>query len=299
MVAMRYVIAGSSGFLGAALRDALARAGHDVVRLMRAESPSPYDSRWDPYAGQVDLDVIESADVVVNLAGSPLARPWTSSQRASIRGSRVASTATLSKAVAATDRRPAFLAQSAIAAYGSDRGDEVLEESTAPRGGGFLHDVVSEWEEATEAAEQAGARVCRMRTGIVLHRSGGALRSMLPAFRLGVAGRLGSGRQYFSTISLQDWVAAVLFLGSAPASSGTFNLTGPQPVTNAEFTEALGRRLHRPTRLAVPAVVLRTVLGEASGELLGSLRVVPAALEAAGFGFQHRGIDETLAAALR
>ncbi len=296
---MRYVIAGSSGFLGTALRRALAHAGHDVVRLLRGDSPSANDSRWDPYAGQVDLDVIASADVVVNVAGSSLARPWTAAQRRAVMDSRVRTTETLARAIAAVDSRPAFLAQSGISFYGSDRGDTVLDEDTAPVEGAFMHRVVHAWEAATEPADAAGARVCRMRTGIVADRRGGPVQLMLPLFRLGLAGPLGTGEQYFSVVSLADWVAAVLFLGATPTVSGPYNLTAPQPPTNAEFTAALGRALHRPTRLRVPEGVFRATLGELSGEALGSLRVVPARLEAAGFRFRHRTVDEVVAAALR
>jgi uncharacterized protein len=295
---MRWVIAGSSGFLGTALRDGLARAGHDVVRLMRGDSPSPHDSRWDPYAGQVDLDVVGSADVVVNIAGAPLARPWTAAHRTAIRESRVRTTATLAQAISAVAARPAFLAQSAIAYYGSDRGDTVLDETAPPAGGGFLHEVVQDWEAATQRAEDAGARVCHLRTGIVLDRRGGPLPLMLPVFRLGLGGPLGSGEQYFSVTSLRDWVDAVVFLGTHEAASGAYNLTAPQPPTNAEFTAALGRAVHRPTRLRVPEPVLRTALREASGELLGSLRVVPARLPEAGYTFRDRTVDDVVAAGL-
>jgi uncharacterized protein len=295
---MRYVIAGSSGFLGTALRDALARAGHDVVRLMRGDSPSRYDSRWDPAAGQVDLSVIEAADVVVNLAGAPLARPWTASHRKAIRASRVSTTATLAEAISAVGNRPAFLAQSAIAYYGSDRGDVVLDETTPPAGGGFLHEVVQDWEAATLAAEKAGARVCHLRTGIVIDRRGGPLPLMLPVFRLGLGGPLGSGEQYFSLVSLADWTSALLYLGENKATAGPYNLTAPQPPTNAEFTAAMGRRLHRPTKLRVPEPVLRTTLREASNELLGSLWVVPGRLQSAGFAFRHRTADDVVAAGL-
>ena len=296
---MKWVIAGSSGFLGTALRDALAREGHQVVRLMRGESPSPYDSRWDPYAGQVDLSVIETADVVVNLAGAPLAQPWTASHRRAIRESRVRTTTTLADAVASVGGRPAFLAQSAIAYYGSDRGDTVLEETTAPAEGGFLHDVVQEWEAATGSAENAGARVCRLRTGVVIDRRGGPLPLMLPVFRLGLGGPLGSGEQSFSVVSLADWTSAVLHLGATAATTGPYTLTAPQPPTNAEFTAALARQVHRPARLRVPERVLRVTLREAAGELLGSLRVVPARLEASGFAVRHRSVDDVIAAALR
>jgi uncharacterized protein (TIGR01777 family) len=296
---MRWVIAGSSGFLGTALRDGLARAGHDVVRLMRGDSPSPYDSRWDPYAGQVDLDVIASADVVVNVAGSPLARPWTTSQREAIHDSRVTTTSALARAVAAVSSRPAFLAQSAIAAYGSDRGDTVLDESTPAEGGGFLHEVVRDWERASEPAAESGARLCHLRTGVVIDRRGGPLPLMLPVFRLGLGGPLGTGEQYFPVISLADWVGAVLHLGSRQSTSGVYNLTAPEPPTNAEFTEALARALHRSARLRVPASLLRRGLGEVSGEVLGSLRVRPTRLEESGYRFQHRTVEQVIDAGLR
>jgi uncharacterized protein len=304
---MRYVIAGSSGFLGTALRDAFARDGHEVVRLVRSDSPSPSDSTWDPAAGQVDLDVIASADIVVNVAGAPLARPWTSSQREAIRKSRVDTTSTLARAIADVGGGPAFLAQSGIAAYGSDRGDAVLHESTPAEGAGFLHEVVREWEAATAPAEQAGARVCHMRTGVVIDRRGGPLPLMLPVFRLGLGGPIGSGEQYFSVISLKDWVGAVRFLGAGGGPggeqggdkpAGDFNLTAPLPPTNEEFSKALGARLRRPTKLRVPAFVLEKTLGELSGEILGSLRVVPAALESAGYRFEHRNVDAIVDAAL-
>ncbi|MDQ3275959.1 MAG: TIGR01777 family oxidoreductase [Actinomycetota bacterium] len=295
---MRFVIAGASGFLGTALRAALAERGHEVVRLVRADSPSALDSRWDPSAGRVDRDLIGAADVVVNLAGAPLARPWTSSYRQTILQSRIATTRTLAEAVAAADKKPAFVAQSAIGFYGNERGDTVLEETTPAEGDGFLRRVVQRWEAACAPAEQAGARVCRLRTGVVLDRRGGVLQLMLPLFRLGLAGRLGSGRQYFSAVSLDDWVDATIFLAEHDSAAGPFNVVGPQPPTNAEFTKALAGAVHRPAKIAVPAVVLRTALGEASGELLGSLRVLPVALEEAGYTFRCRSIDELVRAAL-
>jgi hypothetical protein len=298
---MRYVVAGSSGFLGTALREALAHAGHEVVRLSRGTSLSAYDSQWDPQAGQVDLDVIGSADVVVNLAGAQMIRPWTTARRQLIRSSRVDTTATLAQAIAATDRKPVFLCQSGTDAYGTDRGDTVLSEETPPPAAdsGFLHQVVRDWEAATEPAREAGARVCLLRTGAALSRRGGALHVMLPPFRLGLGGRAGSGQQYFPALSLADWVRAVLFLGGHESASGPFNLTGPVPVTNAEFTQALGRALHRPTRMVLPEPVLRRLFGELSSMLLGSHRAVPRALEAAGFEFHHRTVDDIVAAALK
>ncbi|MGH3367647.1 MAG: TIGR01777 family oxidoreductase [Nocardioidaceae bacterium] len=294
---MRYVIAGSSGFLGTALRDRLARAGHQVVRLMRSDSPSPYASGWNPYAGQVDLDVIDSADVVVNLAGAPIIRLWTPTRRRAILDSRVATTATLARAIATVDASPVLLAQSGVHAYGADRGDTVLTEDTVPSGGQFMYQVVREWERATEPAAEAGSRVCNLRTGAPLGRRGGALQVMLPAFQLGLAGPVGGGAQYFPAISLEDWLSAVLFLGEDPDANGPFNLAGPEPATNAEFTTALGKALHRPTAVRVPAFAVR-VAGELSDQLLGSLRVVPQALRRRGYEFRHRTINEIVAAAL-
>ncbi|MPZ60857.1 MAG: TIGR01777 family protein [Propionibacteriales bacterium] len=295
---MRYVIAGSSGFLGTALRDRLAGTGHEVLRLVRRQPSTPDESRWDPYSGDVDRAVIESADAVVNLVGAPLARLWTASHREAIRTSRVASTRTLAQAIADSDPPPLFLAQSAIGIYGNDRGDTVLDETSPSESGAFLQSVVVDWEAATNPAKDAGARVLHMRTGVVIHRSGGALGTMLPVFRLGLGGKFGSGAQYFSVISLVDWVEAVIFLAELDNASGIYNLTAPDPPTNAEWTTALGRALHRPTRLTVPAFALKPV-GELSGEVLGSLRVVPSALLTAGFEFRHPTVDEVAEAALR
>ncbi|MDP9444141.1 MAG: TIGR01777 family oxidoreductase [Actinomycetota bacterium] len=295
---MRFVVAGSSGFLGTALRDTLAQRGHEVVRLVRGDSPSPQASRWDPYAGEVDRGVIGAADVVVNLAGAPLARPWTSSYRKAILDSRVATTRTLAEAVAAVDPKPTLLAQSAVAIYGSDRGDTGLGETTPGEGEGFLRRVVQDWEAAAVPAEEAGARVCRMRTGVVLDRRGGVLPLMLPAFRLGLGPRIGSGEQYFPLISLGDWVDAAVFLAEHDSAAGPFNLVGPQPATNAEFTAALARALHRPAILRVPAALVRRALGEMSVELLGSLRVLPTALRDQGFAFHQQTVDEIVRAAL-
>lgn len=293
---MRYVIAGSSGFLGTALRDRLARAGHHVVRLVRSDAPSPDTSRWDPYAGQVDLEVIDSADVVINVAGAPIIRPWTPARRRAILDSRVATTATLARAIATVDGAPALLSQSGVHAYGADRGDTVLTEDTEPSGGQFMYQVVREWERATEPAREAGSRVCNLRTGAPLSRRGGALRVMLPAFRLGLGGPVGGGEQYFPAISLDDWLGAVVFLGEHPDATGPFNLAGPEPATNEEFSTALGKVLHRPTVLRVPAFAVR-VAGELSDQLLGSLRVLPQALERRGFQFRHRTINEIMASA--
>jgi uncharacterized protein len=296
---MRFVVAGSSGFLGTALRDALAREGHEVVRLVRADSPSPYDSRWDPYAGRIDQRVVESADVVVNLAGAPIVRPWTASARESIMSSRVSSTRTLAAAVAGCSSPPVLLAQSGTDRYGTGHGDAVLDESTVPQGGSFLTRVLEEVEDATAAAEAAGARVCHLRTGAVLSRGAGAFKIMLPFFRLGVGGRVADGRQYFPVISLRDWVRAAVHVATDENARGPHDLTAPEPPTNAEFTEALGAALHRPTRMTLPRPVLEKGFGDLSQVLLNSLRVVPARLLSQGFEFRDRTVAEVVAAALR
>jgi uncharacterized protein (TIGR01777 family) len=293
---VKVAIAGSSGFLGTALREHLHSAGHNVVRLVRSDPTSPAESRWDPYAGQVDAEQLAGCDVVVNLAGVPIARPWTAKQRRAILRSRVATTRTLAVALAGMPDPPAFLAQSGIDFYG-DRGAEVVDESS-PAGAGFLAGVTRAWEDATLPASAAGVRVCRLRTGVVLDASGGALRLMLVPFRLGAGGRLGSGRQYMSAISLTDWVRATYFLMKAPTTSGAFNVVAPHPPTNAELTAELGRALHRPTRLAVPSFALRKALGGLSATLLSSVRAHPARLTEAGYTFQHPDAAAIVGAAL-
>ena len=198
---MRFVLGGASGYLGTALRDHLARGGHDVVRLVRGEARSPSESTWDAYQGQVDSAVLASANVVVNLSGATIGRPWTRSYRRTILDSRVKSTSTLANAIAALDHKPTFLSQTGMNFYGDDRGDEVLTEDSAA-GGGFLGGVVTPWEASTRVAAESGARVCLMRSGVVLGPGGGTLRTLQIPFRLGVGGRLGDGTQYFSSISL-------------------------------------------------------------------------------------------------
>ena len=296
---MRFLIAGSSGFLGTALRDRLAREGHEVVRLVRGGAATPSESSWDPYAGQVDSAVVAAADVVVNLAGAPVARwPWTAAYREQIRRSRVVTTATLARAVASAPTPPVLLSGSGVNRYGDDRGTELLTERSSD-GTGFLAGVVREWEAATEPAAAAGARVCHLRAGAVLDRGGGAFPLMSLPFRLGAGGRIGSGQQYVSTISRHDWARAVLFLATNAGAAGAYNLTCPQPTTNAEFTRALAGALHRPAVLRVPAPVLRATLGGLAGTILGSLRVVPQRLTEAGFRFDHPDVDAVIGAAVR
>jgi len=296
---MRFVIAGSSGFLGTALLARLAQDGHEVTRLVRREPTGDGQSRWDPAAGQVDQGVVEAADVIVMLAGAPIIKPWTASVRREIRDSRVDATKTLAQSIARCARPPAFLVQSGADAYGNTRGAMVLDETVSGVDSGLLHRVAVEVEAAAQQAADAGARVCLLRTGAVIDKRGSSLRAMLPVFRLGLGGRVSNGRQYFPTISLRDWVAAVVHLATASSSAGAFNLCAPDPPTNGEFTVALGRALHRPTKLIAPAFVLKTAMGELSGLLLGSVRTVPRRLLEDDFTFQDPTIDEILAQALR
>lgn len=296
---MRVVVAGASGFLGRAWTQLMTEQGHQVVRLVRREPSGPDESRWDPAAGVVDQQVVDAADVVVNLAGANVGHvPWTASYERQFVASRVDTTRVLAEAVARAENAPALLAQSGVAGYG-DQGSRVITEETPIDADSFMADVVRQWEAATEPARAAGRRVVVLRTSVVLDRSGGALKSMLIPFRLGLGGVVGSGEQYFATISLHDWVRAVTFLSVDRELSGTFNLTGPDCSTNAEFTEELGRALHRPTVLKVPAFPLRRFAGPIGGELLASTRVEPHRLLEAGFAFAHNDVADRIRAALR
>src|SRR3954454_11931724 len=295
---MRFVIAGGSGFLGTAWREHLAREGHEVVRLVRGEAASAQESHWDPYAGQLDQEVVEGADVVANLAGAPLAHwPWTDSYKRTFTDSRIATTRTLAEAVARSASKPAFLAQNGIAGYG-DRGDAVLPEGADTDAPTFMGRVTREWQAATGPAKDAGARVVVMRTAVVLDKRGGALKPLLLVFKAGLGGPVGGGEQYFSTISMSDWVRAATYLAGDDTARGAYNLSAPQPTTNAEFARELARMLHRPAVVPVPAWPIRKVVGPVSSELLGSTRVEPARLLEEGFVFDHQTLNARLAAAL-
>lgn len=296
---MKFVIGGASGFLGTALVKRLESDGHQVIQLVRRPAKNEHESQWDPANSVVDLSVIESADVVVGLSGAPIAHwPWTRSYRRELLDSRVQSTKTLAEAIAQVNPAVTFLSGSAMAHYGRDRGDEILTESSSA-GTGFLATIVHKWEEAAQAAHDAGARVVFLRTSNVVHRGGGLLGPLLLPFKLGLGARLGSGNQYFSLISLTDWVNAVIFLATNTASSGAYNLSAPDTQTNAAFTKAMGRELHRPAVLVVPSFAITTVAGDLGREILGSLRLEPAHLEADGFEFTHPRLEQIIAAALR
>ncbi len=283
---MRIMIAGSSGFLGSALVSSLRDEGHHVTRLVRRE-PRGDEARWDPYSGKLVTELLHDVDAVVNLAGAPFVHwPWTASYKRSILESRVRTTTTLADSIADLVDKPVLVNASGADFYGDDRGDDRLDE-TAPTGQGFLAEVVRQWEAATTSASEAGARVVNLRTSAVLDKRGGPIKVMGIPFRLGIGGRVGNGRQWFPSISLPDWLSAVNRLISDDSMHGPYNLSGPQPVTNAEFTRILAAQLHRPAVLVAPAGPLRFVLGGLATVVIGSRRVLPARLLEAGFTFAH------------
>ncbi|MFN8194142.1 MAG: TIGR01777 family oxidoreductase [Nocardioidaceae bacterium] len=296
---MHVVIAGASGFLGSHLGRELDARGHEVTRLVRRPAAGSDESQWDPYAGQVDQDLVGSADVVVNLAGTPTAgNPHSRRWADQLMSSRVVSTRVLAEAIAAAGGAPAFLAGNGISFYG-DHGSEVLTETSESRGDALLTRVTRAWQEATTAALDAGARVCVLRTSPVYDRASAPLKQLAPLFRLGLGARLGDGRQFAPVISLRDWVAAVAFLAESPSVSGPVNLCCPVVPTNAELTSALATALHRPALLRAPAFVLRPAAGAMAPELLGSMRARPQVLLDAGFDFRDTDIGDVLAAGLQ
>jgi hypothetical protein len=297
---VRIVLSAASGLIGSALAASLASDGISVTRLVRRAPGAPGEVRWDPMvkAGDLDPAVLSGADAVVHLSGAPVAGGrWTQARKQVLRDSRIISTTAITEAIAAAPQPPpALLCGSAIGWYGGT-GDRPATESD-PAGTGFLADLVRDWEAAANRAAQGGTRVVSLRSGIVLSRQGGMLGPLLPLFRLGLGGRIGPGTQYLSWIARTDEVRAIRFLLDHDEISGPVNLTAPEPVTNAEFTAALAAAVHRPAVLTVPAGMLRTALGEVSGELLGSNRVAPARLTDAGFAFRYPGIRAALAAEL-
>lgn len=290
----RIVIAGSSGVIGSALVASLRSANHTVVRLVRRDPMGPDERRWDPASGQIEPGALDGADAVVNMCGVGVGdKRWSGAYKQEIYDSRVIPTEVLARAVAEAGV-PVLINASAVGYYG-DSGDRIIDE-TASSGTGFLARVCLDWEAATAEAAQAGARVVIVRTGLVLSPAGGLFGRSRPLFSLGLGARLGNGRWYMPWISLEDHIRALEFALAEPAVSGPVNLTGPAPVTNAEFTAALGRVLHRPTLLVAPQFALSLIFGEfADAELTSSMRVIPAVLEQHGFEFEHHTIGEALA----
>jgi uncharacterized protein (TIGR01777 family) len=294
---LNVVIAGASGFLGSHLSDEMRRRGHAVTALVRRPTAGAGESTWDPYAGTLDRDVIERADVVVNLAATPtVGNPYSRKRIAGMRESRVTTTRVLAEAIAGSERKPSFLAGNAVGYYG-DHGDEVITEESDSRGDSPLTAMSRDWEAASDPARDAGARVCRLRTAPVMDRTSPPLKQMRLAFKAGLGTRMGNGRQYFPMVSLRDWLAAAAFLAEHESASGPFNICCPTTPTNAEFTDALARAVHRKAFLVVPGPVLKVAAGQMAPELLGSLNIRPVAIEALGYRFEDRHVDDVLVAA--
>ena len=294
---MKIAVSGASGLIGSALVPALRTAGHEVVRLVRREPTSPDEISWNPAAGAIDTAALTGVDAFVNLSGANIGRRWTGRRKAEILESRVQSTDLLARTAAALDPRPSVLVSSGGVGIYGDRGDEVLTEESE-LGSAFLADVGRAWEAAAEPAREAGVRVVSFRQGIVLSRRGGALERLLTPFRLGLGGRVGSGRQWWSWVALDDSVAGFRYALESDLE-GAVNLASPNPVTNAQFVNALGRALHRPTVLPAPAFALKAAFGEMADEaLLQGQRVLPARLLEAGFVFGYPDLDSALVRAL-
>lgn len=289
------LLSGASGFIGSRLARALRADGHRVVALTRRAGPDAI--AWDAEQGRIDTAALAKAapDIVIHLAGEPIAQRWTSDRMRRIRDSRVNGTRALATAlVSLPDRPKTFVSGSAIGYYGAHRGDEMLDESSNP-GKDWLAEVAREWESATAPASDAGIRVAISRTGIVLGRAGGVLERMLPPFQLGAGGRIGSGKQWMSWISLEDVVRGLRFLADNSSISGPVNLVAPEPARNEAFAETLGAVLHRPALVPVPQFALRLAFGRmADDTILASQRVLPKKIAGAGFEFRHPRLDEAL-----
>ncbi len=296
------LLSGASGFIGSRLAAAFRADGHRVVPLTRQQRESPEAVTWDARAGHIDNAALArvAPDIVINLAGEPIAQRWTQERMRQIRDSRVNGTRALASAIAALPGKPsAFVSGSAIGYYGAHRGDEMLDE-TSSSGKDYLAETAREWEQSVAPAADSGIRTAVIRTGLVLGRDGGALQRMLPPFQLGAGGRLGSGKQWMSWISLEDAVRGIRFLAETSSVSGPANLVAPQPVQNSEFTDTLAAVLHRPAIVPVPAIALKLAFGRmAEDTILASQRVLPNKLAGAGFEFRHPRLEEALRFELR
>jgi uncharacterized protein (TIGR01777 family) len=292
---MRIVVTGASGLIGTAVVAALRTSGHRVRRVVRRPPQASDEVQWDPPNRHIDARAFDNAEAVIHLAGAGIADGrWSDRQRRVILDSRIDGTATMAEAVAQRgDQIKVLLSASAVGWYG-DRGDDVVDESD-PAGSGFLADVVQRWEAATAPASDAGVRVATLRSGIVLSTKGGALGRALPLFRMGAGGRLGDGTQWMPWIAISDEVAAIQWLLDRDELSGAFNLVGPRPVRNSDYTAAIGKLLQRPTFATVPRFMLRLAFGDFADEgLLVSQRVAPRRLLESGFEFTQPDLDDAL-----
>jgi uncharacterized protein len=293
MGTVKVAITGSSGLIGTTLVPRLRSRGHEVVRLVRRAPRSPDEISWDPDAGAIEVAELEGIDAAVNLAGAGVGdHRWTEEYKRTVRDSRVLGTRTLVKALTSLERRPRVLVSGSAVGYYGDRGDEELTEESAG-GSGFLADVVRAWEAETEPASAAGIRVACMRTGLVMARQGGAFGRLLTFLRLGLGGPLGSGRQWWPWITLEDEVGAIEFLLDGSVS-GAVNLCSPNPARQREIVAAMAAALHRPALLPAPRFGLRIVLGEFADDVLASQREVPRRLQAAGYAFRHPTIEDAV-----
>jgi hypothetical protein len=294
---VRILVSGSSGLVGRALVSTLLRDGHSLGRLVRSASRTDSDIVWDPGSGCFDAGAAEGFDAVVHLAGESIAGRWTGARKAAIRRSRVEGTHLLAEGLATLAKPPrVILCASATGFYGSS--DRLMDES-CPAGAGFLADVCKEWEEAAEPARKKGLRVVHLRFGVVLSSDGGALKRMLPVFKLGLGGRLGSGEQWMSWVAIDDVVGVVRYALATDDLRGSINVVAPVPVKNAEFTRTLARVLHRPAPFPVPALVLRFAFGEMADEtLLASSRVLPGVLTKRHYPFARPDLEGALRAVL-
>jgi uncharacterized protein (TIGR01777 family) len=297
---VKVAVTGFSGFIGTALVRALESRGDEVVRIGRSVAPTEGRVLWDPERGTLDGDALSGIDAAINLAGEPIGkRRWSDRQKARILNSRERGTTLLSRTLARLSPRPrALLSASAMGYYG-DRGDQVLTEEDS-YGEGFLASVCRRWEGATAAASDAGIRVVHLRTGLPLHPSGGLMKRILIPFRLGVGGRLASGRQWMSWVSLADQISAMLHLLDDEAARGPFNIAAPDPVRNDEFTSVLARALRRPAVIPIPKALIAIPFGrELTNDVLASIRISPARLERSGYRFREPELEPALRAMLR
>ncbi|MEK6279603.1 MAG: TIGR01777 family oxidoreductase [Acidobacteriota bacterium] len=289
-------MSGSHGLVGTALIKALEGGGHDIFRLVRHYPGSASEIEWSPDRYSIALSMIEGFDAVVHLAGESIAEGrWNDEKKKRIRESRVKGTRLLGDALANLTQRPKVMISASAIGYYGNRGDETLTESSAP-GDDFLAEVCVEWEKATDLAREKGIRTVNARFGIILDKEGGALKKMLPPFKMGIGGRIGDGKQWMSWIALDDAVGALKFALTNDALQGPVNFVAPNPVRNAEFTKTLGRVISRPTLFPIPAFGLRFAFGEmADALLLSSQRVEPQRLKGGGYEFRYREVDSALA----
>lgn len=293
---MRVLVTGSSGLIGRELVAELGRQGHQTSRLVRRPAATAGEATWDPSAGTIEPAELEGHDAAVHLAGAGIGdHKWSEGHKRAVLDSRVQGTGLLARTLAGLDQPPTVLISGSAVGYYGYESDQPMTEAS-PKGRGFLADVVAAWEEAAAPAAEAGIRTVRIRSGVVLTATGGALKKQLLPFELGAGGRLGGGEQWLSWISLDDEVAAIIHLLTAEAAQGPVNVTSPQPVTNKEFTATLGRVLKRPTFMPVPTPALHALFGKEMTKemLLGGQKVLPAKLQESGYTFAHPSLEEAL-----